>query len=83
MGPLLGKSVWAAMDCALRNFASFQQSVELDMEWRLKSSLPSGQSGPAVLNFPASRLFLAVVRVYCCFLSQFVSAGNVLILVLN
>lgn len=83
MGPLLGKSVWAAMDCALQNFASFQQSVELDMGRRLKSLLPSGLHGPLVLSFPLSRPFLAIVRARCCFLSQFVSAGNVLILVLN
>lgn len=67
MGPLLGKSVWA-----LQNFASFQQNVELDMEWRLKSPLPSGLSGSLVLSFQLSHAFLAVVRVYCCFLSQFV-----------
>lgn len=83
MDPLLGKSVLAAMDCALQNFASFQQSVELDMEWRLKRPLPSGLSRPLVLSFPVPCPFLAVVRICCCFLSQFVSAGNVLILVLN
>lgn len=83
MDPLLGKTVWAAMDCALQNFASFQQSVELDMGWRLKSPLASGLSRPLVLSFPVSRLFLAVVGICCCFLSQFVSAGNVLILALN
>lgn len=62
MRPLLGKSVWAAMDCALQNFASFQQSVELDMGRRLKSLLPSGLRGPLVFSFPLSRPFLAIVR---------------------
>lgn len=83
MGPLLGKSVWAATDCALQSFASFQQGVELDMEEGLKNPLLSGLSGLLVLSFPLLHLFLSVVRVYCYFLSQFVSAGNVLSSVLN
>lgn len=82
MGPLLGKSVWAAKDLS-QNFASFQQSAELDMERRLRSPIPSGLRSPLVLSFPLSRPFLAVVRVRCCFLPQFMSAENVLILVLN